>query len=161
MTEAIITIIPQNQYFKSHPIRLGLKRAYRKGWWVSRDGVVIGEVDQKDEGWVATRGSVEVRDGKNILFKRYTLPREPSSFRTAVLSLARIELGNSSGGVGDRGELRALSTNVDHHEFLVLLEKDREHLFKPVYGSSVTNDKDQAILRKVKARVTKWKKENL
>jgi len=155
------TMIPPRIEFKSHPIRLGIRRVTAHHWWISRAGEEVGELEYKDGKWIARSGEMdEVADkGRVLCYTGYQFPYP--SFRTAALSLTRLHrVTECTNGVADRGDARVLRTFVGGHSFVILLGQEGESLYQKFSTGPDMSDELQAILRKVNVRVQNWKREN-
>ena len=143
---------------KWHPVRLGMRRVGANAWWISREGVVVGEVRFDDDLWIARKGHERVlEDGRNaLLFDDFGGQRH-GGFRAAVLSVARVRrLWASSDGPQDLGDVRALRVNVVGRWYTVLLRKDERYIYEDHTIKENLTDEEQAVLRRVLTEVDAW-----
>lgn len=143
-----------------HPVRLSLKRESSGVWRVSREGAVVGEVKRRGGVWSSVRGSLHVRgDGSTVLLKPPFSRKPFSSFRAAVLSVARLRhVTAGSDGPQDFGTVGMLRVCVSSCWHTVIFSGDERYVYEDFTIPDDMTDERQAILRQVLVEAERWKK---
>jgi len=111
----------------------------------------LGSVEYIDGRWVAT----------NMSPPPYTDRYTCSSFRAAVLHLARIWTYTSSDGPQDYGSVRMIRVQAGGDWYTVIFDKGGWKVYEDYSIPEKLSDDHQAQLRKVVHVAEKWARENL
>ena len=143
-----------------HPVRLSMVRFKINGYRILRGNpTASGKKLPKD------LGTVEYVDGRwratNTSPAPYTDRYMCSSFRAAVLHLARIWMYTSRDGPQDYGSVRMIRVQAGGVWYTVIFDKGGRYVYEDYSIPEKLSDEGQAGLRKVVSVAEKWAKENL
>ena len=140
------------------PVRLSMVRFKSNGYRILRGNPDaaklpkdIGTVEYKDGRWRATNTSPPPYTDRHIC----------SSFRAAVLHLARIWTHTSSDGPQDYGSVRMIRVQAGDNWYTVIFDKRGSYVYDDYSIPKMLPDHHQAQLRKVVHVAEKWARENL